>query len=371
MKIAVIQDQLLTPAGSERVFLNICEAFPSADKYTFCYNMDTTLSEFKSLKLILHPLGRFVKSHSAFKLVFPILGLMATRWNFSNYDLIITSSATIAKYVNKGSAIHICYCYTPTRALWFSRDYFGTSFFSKLFLLSFGLIFDYLRYCDLKAAKRVDYFIAISKITQDRILQIYKRSSTIIYSPVDTKKFCPGAHQRKENYFLLVSRLERWKRLDYVVDAFNLLGLPLLVVGTGPERDYLSSIAKDNIRFMGAVDDDTLVNFYRMSKAVVFPTDLEYGLVPLEANACGTPVIALARGGVLETMIWDSSDNNATAVLFENPDVEELVKAVHHFNSKQFRLDTLVDNANLFDTTYFKSKLVEFVSSRDDLHSSV
>lgn len=362
LKIAVIQDQLLTPAGSERVFLQICKAFPSADIYTFCYNKNTTLSEFKYFNIKVHPLGRFIRSHKVFKLLFPISTFVIRYWSFNDYDLIISSSATISKYVKKGGAKHLCYCYTPTRALWFPDDYFGSSISAKFALFFLNPIFKYLRYRDLRAADNVDFFIAISKTTQKRISNIYRRSSMIINSPVDTDKFFPSSGVSKDNFFLLVSRLEKWKNLDYVIKAFSDMELPLLVIGSGPELDRLRSIAKKNIIFLGFVPDSQLTDYYQRSRAVIFPTDLEFGLVPLEANACGTPVIALSSGGVQETMVWETGDTNATAVLFNRPETIDLIRAVIHFNSKQFTPSALKNNAARFDSHAFRQKLINFVS---------
>ena len=359
MKIALIQDQLLTPAGSERVFYYMTQELKEADVYTLCYNEKTTLPGFRDIPIKTHWLNTLVRSHKAFKLFFPISTYAMERWDFSDYDLIITSSATTAKYIKKFRGAHICYCYFPTRAIWNFEEYFQSASSSDIPSNLFRILLNYFKKRDIKAASRVTKFIAISDVTKNAIRKIYNRSSVVIHSPIDNRHLTPNPIKIDKGYFLVVSRLEKWKAIDYVITAFNDLNYELRVVGSGPERDSLISMSNKNITFLGRVGDDELVNLYREATAVIFPTELEYGLVPLEANACGTPVIALGRGGVLETMVPVGNDFGLApnALYYSSPDAADLTDAINRFNPKLFKQCDLVKNASRFDVDSFKLKL--------------
>jgi glycosyltransferase involved in cell wall biosynthesis len=357
MKIALIQDQLLTQGGSERVFLYMAEEFKEADLYTLCYNPETTWPEFKRLKIKTHWLNRLIQSHKTFKSMFPIASRAMSSWDFSSYDLVITSSATIAKYIRRRKAPHICYCYYPTRAIWDFDRYFGQTL--GVAQRIFRLLLPYFKKRDFEAAQRVDCFVAISESSRQAIRKFYDRGATVLFCPVDLRRLSEGASRTKKDYFLLVSRLERWKLVDYAIEAFNRLGLPLRIVGQGPEGARLRALAKSNISFLGAVDDKTLVASYGEARAVVFTPELEYGLVTIEAVAAGTPVIALGRGGVLETMvdIDDLAGRPPTAILYPDPTAECLVGAVGRFERASFLKDDLVSHAASFGIPAFQSRL--------------
>lgn len=362
MKIAIIQDQLLTPAGSERVFLYIAQEFREADIFTLCYNPERTWPEFKELKIKTHWLNYFIRNHRIFKLAFPIASHAMEFWNFKNYDLIITSSATTAKYIKRFNAPHICYCYYPTRAIWNFDRYFGAKLSLKEKI--FARLLSYFKRRDISAAKRVTHFIAISESTRIAISQFYGRDSKVLFSPVNVSRFSAIQEVNKQDYFLVVSRLEQWKLVDYAVTAFNALGLPLRIIGQGPEEAMLRTKANSNIIFMGGVDDQTLARSYAEARAVVFTPELEYGLVPIEACAAGTPVIALGRGGVLETMvdINDPDGRSPTAVLYPDPTAECLIEAIRRFESISFSKESLMAHAAAFSIPTFQVRLRALVN---------
>ena len=360
MKIAVVHDYLCGMGGSERVFQYICEEFSEADIYTLAYNPKLSPTYFKAQKIRTTWLNFFIHSMESFRWFFPISTYVMQSLNFNEYDLVITSSATVAKYIKVPNGIHICYCYIPTRALWQTDEYFGSSY--KKIFLSFFL--NYLRKRDINAANQVDKFISISKVTENSIKKIYNKDSYIIPSPIDLDKF--KYKSKKSSNFLIVSRLEKWKKLDYAIEAFNKLGLPLRVIGTGAEEKKLRNIGKSNITFLGAVDDDTLAREYSSAKAVIFTPYLEFGLIPLEANASGTPVICFGKGGVLETMI--STDNpiknkhHPTAIFFYEQTPEALINAIKDFENYTFSSKDLVSHANKWGIKEFKKKLRQYVN---------
>lgn len=364
MKLAIIQDQLLTEAGSERVFLYMAQEFREADIFTLAYNPDTTWPEFRDFKINTSWLNPFVQSHDRFKTVFPLSTHVMQNWDFTAYDVILTSSATTAKYIRNHRARHICYCYYPTRAIWTHNKYFDGAK-SDLREAVFKLAYSNLRRRDLEAARGVDDFIAISQSTRDAIRQFYGRESQVLFSPIDVDRFTPGAVLAKSDRYLMVGRLERWKRTDFAIEAFNRLGLPLDIIGTGPEEAALRAAAGPNIRFLGRADDETLVRAYGAARAVVFTPELEYGLVPLEAAAAGTPTVALGKGGVLETMIGpdDPSGRAPTAVFFEEQTPESLIAAVRRLETLDFPKTGLLAHAAQFGIPEFRRKLRALVSN--------
>jgi glycosyltransferase involved in cell wall biosynthesis len=362
LKIALVQDQLLTRAGSERVFLYIAQEFLEADLYTLCYNPDTTWPEFKTLNIATSALNPLIQDHSRFKALFPVSSIWMEQWDFSAYDLIITSSATTAKYVRKFKCPHICYCYFPTRAIWRYESYFGPA--RGLLARIFGVLLPWFKKRDMAAAARVSQFIAISQSSAAAIQRFYGHDAAVLQCPIDVKRFAEGAKYARQDYFLLVSRLEQWKQVDYAIEAFTRLGLPLRVIGTGPEEGKLRALAGPGISFLGAVDDEALVRAYGEARAVVFPPELEYGLVPLEANAAGTPVIALGRGGVLETMVDrnDPTGRRPTAILYPDPTAECLMEAVRVFCATDFSRANLMAHVAPFDIPEFRRSLRAMVN---------
>lgn len=365
MKIALIQDQLLTTGGTERVFRYMVEEFSEADIFTLAYNQDTTLPHFRNYTIHTSWMNRWVRDHQRFSMAFPLVTWVMAHWDFSGYDLVLSSSATTAKYVSRLTGRHICYCYFPTRAIWTFEAYFGTNLGLK------GRIFKALlplfKRRDWESAQRIDKFIAISEFSREAIRRIYGKDSTVLFCPIEVDVFNAGRSQERGEHFLVVSRLQKWKLVDYVVEAFNRTGLPLKIIGGGPEESTLRSMAGDNIEFLGIVDDDTLIAEYGRARAVIFPPELEYGLIPIEALAAGTPVIALGRGGVLETMCAANRPRRdgdiPTAVFYDDPTAESLIGAIREFEKLEFSPDALVRHARRFDVPAFKARLRELVEA--------
>jgi glycosyltransferase involved in cell wall biosynthesis len=281
--------------------------------------------------------------------------------DLSHYDVVLSSSATVAKYVNVPKGRHICYCYIPTRAIWHFDEYFGSSAKARLLKLTLP----YLKRRDLAAAKKIDQFIAISQASKDYIRQYYGRDAEIVYCPIELDKFRPSV--KKSDHYLMVSRLERWKKIDYAVEAFTRLDLPLRIIGAGPEEQRLRSLAGPKVTFLGAVDDATLAREYSEARAVIFTPFLEYGLIPLEANASGTPVICYGKGGIVETMVptedRPGQGDAATAVFFNEQSAEALIDAVRRFETYTFDSNALVLHAQKWGVPSFKKKIRTIVES--------
>jgi glycosyltransferase involved in cell wall biosynthesis len=255
---------------------------------------------------------------NAFRWSFPISSLVMESLNWEDYDVVLSSAATLANYVKAPKGRHLCYRYMPTRAIWMFDEYFGSAAkkkFVKWMLPS-------MRKRDYAAAQRVDRFIAISKASQTYIKRFYSRDSDVVYSPIDVE-FFKSRRFKRGDHFLMVSRLEKWKSVDYAIQAFSELGLPLRVVGTGNEEVRLRQMAASNITFIGEVNDEQLAREYAEARALIFTPEIEYGLIPLEAAASGTPVICFASVGVKETMVPYTSVGQmpeATAIFYPGTD---------------------------------------------------
>ena len=361
-KIALIQDSLLIKGGSERIFQYMVEAFPDADIFTLAYNPLTTWPAFKRYQINTSWANPFIQSHARFKILFPFATQVMKNWELKGYDVVLSSSATVAKYVSRIDGLHVCYCYYPTRAIWNPDGYFNNNGLKER---AFRAVLPHLRKQDLIAAQNVDQFIAISKATQAAIKEIYGLPSEVMSCPIDFDRFKHGRYEEKMDYFLIVSRLEHWKQVGYAIEAFNKLGLPLKIIGSGSEEIALKSIAKDNIHFLGDVDDSTLAQEYGRAKAVIFTPELEYGLVPLEANAAGTPVIALGKGGVTETMVPANNavdtSTSPTAVFFDEPSSTALSNAIRFFDRVEFDRDELIAHASRYSIPAFKSQIQDYI----------
>jgi glycosyltransferase involved in cell wall biosynthesis len=368
MKIALVADHIFLQAGSERVFQYICEEFPEADAYTCAFNLRTTWDYFESRKLKATWLNYVVRSHRAFQNAFPIATYVMHSLDLTRYDVVFSLSATVAKYVRAPVGAHISYCLVPTRALWNENDYLANGIKKRIF----NAVRHQLCRRDYDAAQGVDEFLCISEYSRQLIQRYYDRSAKVIHSPVDTERFRP-LEERSGDHYLLVSRLERWKKLDYAIEAFNRSGLPLRVIGTGIDEDRLKKLAHSNITFLGAVEDEVLVTEYCRASAVIFTPELEYGLIPLEACATGTPVICYGRGGVTETMIpWNEETGRAgiaTALFFDEQSPEALNTSIRQFEicRSQFNREALRRHANRWSIPEFKRKIreqVEFFYAR-------
>ena len=362
MKIALVHDALCNVGGAEKVFQYLCEEFDEADIYTSCYNANETLGYYKTVNIRTTFAGKFINNPKRFRLSL-LYGMHSMEnINLSNYDVVISSSASIAKYVKANKGKHFSYCYYPTRAIWEANKYFGRSILKYLI----KPLIPYLKYREKKAVNGVDQFIAISKNTAEHIKQYYNRESVIIYCPIDTDNFY--STENKLDHYLIVSRMEEWKKLDHAIEAFNILGYPLRIIGTGNTLKKLKNISGPNIDFLGFVDESKLAYEYSVAKAVIFTPELEYGLIPLEAIASGTPVIAYGYGGIKETMNPYSDESNIdengyhTAVFYYEQSAKSLIAAIEKFETISFDTKELINYAKRWDIISFKKKFREYIT---------
>lgn len=348
-KIAIVHDYLTQKGGAEKTVLAMCEAFPSAPVFTSVYSLKKTLSEFGGKDIrVSHLQGWYLLARNH-RLFLPFYQAVFTGMDLKGFDVILSSSSSFAKGVKKPKgAIHICYCHNPARFIWMKDAYLKDERLYHLKRLYLALFFKRLKRWDLETVKDVDYFIANSFTVRERIKRFYSREAEVIYPPVDCAKFTVS--EKNDNYYLVVSRLLGHKRIDIAIKAFNKLGLRLKIVGTGPHYSTLKNISSGNIEFTGTVEEEVLAALYNRCVALIYPQEEDFGIAPLEANASGKPVIAFAKGGILETM-------RSSAVFFYNQTPDDIVEAVKKLNSFRFAPAKLRENALRFDKTVFISNL--------------
>ncbi|MEP0913987.1 glycosyltransferase [Leptolyngbya sp. GB1-A1] len=301
MKVALIHDYLTQRGGAERVFELLCQHFPDADVFASLYSPDTTI-DLGDRPVQTTYLQNIPGSTHFFRLLAPLYFQAFKALDLQEYDLIISSTSGFAKAVRKRpDAKHICFCHNVTRFLWDTKTYLREYRQYKRFYPLLEKIFQRMRKADLDASSSPDLYIANSTTVANRIQRIYNKPALVAHYPIDITKFIFSS--QKDNFFLVSSRLLSYKRIDAIVEAFNWLGLPLLITGEGPQQGQLKAKALENVQFLGYVSD--VERSYLMSKAssVIVAALEDYGLVPIEANASGTPVLAFGAGGVLDTQI--------------------------------------------------------------------
>jgi glycosyltransferase involved in cell wall biosynthesis len=352
MKVALIHDWVTNFSGAEQVLLALYEIYPQAPIFTSVYN-SKKVPQFKHTKIVTSFLQNFPPSKNKHQLVIPFMPFAFEQFDLKDYDVVISSSHSCSKGVlTSPETLHICYCYTPTRYLWeIGIDKRVTGKVIK------GFVGNYLRVWDRLAACRVDYFIAISETVKRRIKKYYGRGSEIIYPPVNTGFYKP--QKKIGDWFLIVSRLIPYKKVDIAVQAFSDLGLPLVVIGEGPELEKLKKMAKPNIKFLGRLEDEQVKKYYSQCKAFIFPGEEDFGITPVEAMASGRPVIAYKKGGACESVI-----EGITGTFFKEQTPQCLIEIIRKFKPEKYNPQLIRQHALKFDRVVFKKKIKEFVDQK-------
>jgi len=367
MKVALVHDWLTGMRGGEKVLEVFCELFPHAHLYTLLHNKGSLSNTIESMDIRTSFIQKLPLIKKKYRHLLPIFPTAIERFDLRGYDLVLSSSHCVAKGVITGEqTLHICYCFTPMRYIWdLYTLYFGKERAGMITRLATSLVLNYLRKWDVTSSKRVDKFVAISRYIAERIKKNYGRDSDLIYPPVDCSYFKPGLSH--EDFYLMVSPLAPNKRVDIAVEAFNTIDLPLIVIGSGQEEKKLERMAGKNVKFMGWQSDEIIREHYINCKALIFPGVEDFGIVPLEAQACGRPVIAFGKGGALETIVpldknienKKGQPGNATGLFFYEQTPESLAKAVARFEDIQglFNWKEIRKNAESFDRAIFKDKI--------------
>lgn len=366
MKIAVVHDWFVESGGAEKVVARILSNFSDADVFStvdfLTKDQREVIVNGKSITTTF--IQRLPKSKS-YKKYFPLMPIAIESLDLRKYDVIISSSSSVAKGVITGpDQIHICYCHSPMRYAWDLQEQYlresGIATGFKGFLARSML--SYMRTWDVRSSFGVDYFIANSNYISKRINKVYRRASTVIYPNVEVHDF--DVVLDKQDYYFTCSRMVPYKKIDLIVEAFSTMPeKKLIVIGDGPEMDKIKKKAGNNIELIGYQPFSVLKDKMAKARAFVFAAEEDFGIVPVEAQACGTPVIAYGKGGCLETVV-----DGITGVHFEEQTVTSLVNAVKRFESMQFDSSAIRNNAERFCSERFDQELVSFVNEKVRQH---
>lgn len=349
-KVAIIHDWLTGMRGGEKVLELMLSIFPQADIYTLLWVKGSVSEKIEKQRITTSFLQKIPFIKKNYRSFLPLFPLAIESFDLNEYDLVISSSHCVAKgIIPPPHARHFCYCYTPMRYIWNMYYEYFCDVKNPLRTFAYRLVAHYLRVWDICANSRVDEFAAISNHINRRIQRYYNRSSTVIYPPVDTGFYHPVPERASpEPYYLIVSALVPYKKIDLAIETFNRNGKRLIVIGDGPEKKKISSNAKSNISFMGWESNERLRQWYSHCSALIFPGEEDFGIVPLEAQACGSPVIAYRKGGATETII-----DRQTGIFFDRQTIEELQNAVNIHENMTYDKKKIIANAKRFSNEIF------------------
>lgn len=367
MKIAIVHDELVRRGGAEQVVLSMHKAYPDAPIYTLCYNPDTTYPEFKKANVITSWFQKIGKNEKLVKaLFFPFAMLAMRSLKLKGFDVVLISTTHCAKYirVDKGTTV-ITYCHTPFRLAWRPWSYENIMKKNWLIRKTFLAVAAMLKQFDKLAARRSDYYLTNAIGMKEAIEAAYKpqKEVTIINPSVKLHNFYLSQHIK--DYYLVVSRLEPYKKVDLVIDTFNAMpDKKLVIVGKGSLEKDLRAKANNNISFLNSLGADELARLYAEAKAFLFPQHEDYGITPLEAAASGRPVIAYGKGGVLDTMVpWNLNNAQSTALFFKEQTMAALGNAIQKFEQLYFDPVFIRQHAQRFSENIFIKKIQRFVQS--------
>lgn len=356
MKVALVHDWLNQYGGAEVVLEAMHDLYPDAPVYTSLYDRRAMPAGFQSWDIRPSFIQRLPLASRFFRLLLPLYPLAFEQFDLRAYDLVLSSSSSWAKgVITTPDAVHVCYCHAPMRYTW-DVFYEEAPRHNLLLRIPLAPIISYLRLWDVQGANRVDSFVANSRFVAAKIRKYYRRDAVVVHPPVDTDFFVPGGSDG--DYYLVISRLRPYKRVDLAVEAFNQLGLPLKIVGVGEQARRLQRMAGSNVEFLGFTTRERLRELMAGCRALVVPGKEDFGLAPVEVMATGRPVIAYGAGGLLETV-----QDGVTGVLFAEQTAACLADAVRRSDSITFDKDTLRRRAQEFDVAHFKQGLQQAIAA--------
>lgn len=370
MKTAIVCDWLVALGGAEKFLGHLLHCYPDAELFAVVDFVDPDKRQFmqnKTVKTTFIQRLPFAKSH--YRSYLPLMPYAIEQLDLSAYDLVISSSHAVAKGVITGpDQVHISYVHSPMRYAWDLQHHYlrETGLDKKLRGLMARYFLHKLRLWDLRSAHGVDHFVANSHFIARRIQKTYRREVDVIYPPVDIARFTPG--QQKENFYLAASRLVPYKRMDLIVESFQSLpDKKLIVIGDGPDMEKIKSKAGVNVEILGYQSDDVLISHLQRAKALIFAAEEDFGLIPLEAQACGTPVIAYGKGGALET-VRDIQHEQPTGLFFPQQTTQAICEAVTRFEAHQalFHPSFCITQAARFTPAQFRSAFTRYVTEKTE-----
>ena len=370
MRVAIVHDWLTGMRGGEKCLEVFCELFPNADLYSLIHVPGRVSARINAMKIHTSWINRLPGVEHYYRYCLPLFPGAIERFRLTGYDLVLSSSHCVAKGVASPGAVHVAYVHSPMRYVWDMYEHYFGPHSPWPARLGMWLWRRSLQRWDVRSAARVNTFVAPSKNIAGKIRRIYRRDAAVIYPPVDLERFQARAAQ--EPYYLVVSALVPYKRVDIAIDAFNKLKLPLRIAGEGPLKSSLQQRASSNIEFLGWVDDSVLPSLYGSCQALIFPGEEDFGIVALEAQASGRPVIAYGRGGVLETVIppplagRQVAETPPTGIFFAMPSVASLIGAIEYFEGHKQLFDSgqIRLHASSFSRPRFKEQMQTFLDDR-------
>lgn len=357
LKVALVHDFIQSLGGAERTTLALSEIFPDAPIYTLTYNSKLG-KYFKGKKIIVSSVQKYTFLPTKFLL--PFYAGAIEEFDFSEFDIVISSSNSFAKnIITPADTIHISYIHSPMRYVWDTwHTYLDEQNLGRAFKATMRSLLTKIRMWDKLGSSRVDVFVANSINVRNRIRKYYRRDARVIYPPVDVDKI--SVSKNNEGYYLAISRLSKYKRIDLAIAACKDLDLPLKVIGTGEEENNFKRDAGKKTEILGWVGDKEKAKYIENCKALIFPGEEDFGIVPVEAMAAGKPVIAFKKGGLLETVI-----ENKTGIFFDEQTVGSLKRAIRIFDSRQGNFDPQIirTHAEMFSGQKFRKNIIELVKS--------
>jgi len=350
VRLALVHDWLNQIGGAEDVLETLVDMFPHAPIYTSMYWRDGMPKLYRSWPIHTTWMDHLPGIYRHHQVYLPLYPVAFSQLDLSEHEIILSNKSGFCHGLHKGQATHICYCLTPTRYVWDFEAYAAREALPAALKAALRPLIRILQRWDYRAAQDVDIFVAISGDIQRRIKRHYRRDSTIVYPPVDATRFRPSATH--DTYYLIVSRLVPYRRIDLAIEAFNTLGLPLIIAGDGRDRPRLESLAGPNVTFLGRVPDGDLPELFSKCRAYILPGLEDFGIAPVQAQAAGRPVIAFAGGGALDTVL-----EGQTGAFFREPEAHALAAAVTSFDADAVDPDTCRANAERFGASVFEQKM--------------
>ena len=361
-RVAIVHEWFTSMRGGEKCVEVLCELFPQATLFALVHKKGSVSSTIESMPIRTSFIQRLPFAERHYRHYLPLFPTAVEGFDMNEFDLVISSNHCVAKGVRtKPNTLHICYCHTPMRYVWdMYMEYFGRGRAGVATRIGMRLFLDKLRRWDVRTASNPHCYIANSHNIGMKIQKIYNRTADVVYPPVNTSLF--QLSHRQGTYFLIISAFAPYKRIDLAIEAFKRTGDTLIIAGDGPDAKRLKKMAAPNIEFVGWQPDEQLKDLYAGCKAVVFPGEEDFGIVPVEAMACGKPVIAFAKGGALETIV--DTPSLKTGIAFQEQTVDSLVEAIRSFREEEFKPEELRAYACRFDREVFKEKMREYVENK-------
>ncbi|WP_293722871.1 glycosyltransferase [uncultured Cetobacterium sp.] len=360
-KVAIIHDWLVNYGGAERVVEAFLEIYPDADIYTLVYDEQKMGGIFKKEKVKTTFIQKIPKATKIYTKLLPLMPYAFEELDLSGYDLVISSSSCCSKGVITGpNTKHIAYIHSPMRYAWdLYHDYKkrsgkSTKLFMSMFMKS-------LREWDYTSSQRIDVLIANSNYVAKRINKFWSRECKVIYPPVDIDRLSPNGKE-PEDFYVVFSRFVPYKRIDLAIEACKKLNRKLVVIGDGEQREYLKSLADNNITFTGRISDEEVKDYLQRCKAMIFSAEEDFGIVPLEAQACGRPVIAYGKGGALETVV-----DGVTGVFFKEQEANSVISAIEKFETLNLNTEQIYNHAMKFSRERFKNEINKIIKGKEKL----